>query len=363
MEGRIEEFDFGLAQIFQLLRENKTGVLTLNNDNNEYATINFHKGKISRVSKNGKELSVLLKEYLIDTEQLSDKQLEQISAMGSGSNAKFDFLLLKAGFFTPEKIKEMLEFVMYETILDLFKWNRGKYKFDITPEAHLGQMDILISPDELGMEGAVRADEWGRFSLKFDSPLIVVNVRKDAKSNTRELSPDERKMLNLIDGKKNIAELIRCGKIMEYRTYKALFDLSQKGLIDIVSKPDTKETKITPPIEVKEKPKQLAVILVSSILLILLVAISLLLRDFIIEVVSERKSLRESAINKITRQQELKNIDLALRVYFVSYGVYPNTLEELVNIGILNNEQITDAKGSIYEYKISNNRMSYKLAE
>jgi hypothetical protein len=91
-------------------------------------------------------------------------------------------------------------------------------------------MLVSINPENLLLEGARRIDEWSLIEKKIPSlDLIFKLERAAAELAAAELTPEQRKLLPLLDGRHTVTEIVEESGLVEFDVGKAVFGLLQAG--------------------------------------------------------------------------------------------------------------------------------------
>lgn len=113
-----------------------------------------------------------------------------------------------------------------ETVYILFTWTQGTFNFEpgVTPDegVPLGTID----PQSLLLEGARRVDEWALVAKKIPSFDIVYALdRHTLLENEWELTPEQEKVVSLIDGQRDVSAIVAESGLGEFTVGKALYGL------------------------------------------------------------------------------------------------------------------------------------------
>lgn len=235
-----------LPDVLQLLAMGrKTGCLSVTHRNN-FGYIYFDTGKISYasiVNRRDRIGDMLVKAGTITPEQLQ----QAIDTQGKLRDKRIGDLLVDLGFITRERLHDYVRVQIEEAVYLLFTWNEGTFNFeaDVRPE----RQDILvsISPESLLLEGARRVDEWGLIAKKIPSFDAVFDAdwRKLA-STDLPLSEEQQNILQYIDGRRDVTQLIESSGLVEFEGGKALYGLATAGLIHRVGRKSRVDLKAIP---------------------------------------------------------------------------------------------------------------------
>jgi tetratricopeptide (TPR) repeat protein len=235
-----------LPDVLQLLAMGKkTGCLSVTHRNN-FGYIYFDKGKISYasiVNRRDRIGDMLVKAGVITMDQLQSA----IEAQGKQRDKRVGDLLVELGHITREKLHEHVRVQIEEAVYLLFTWNEGTFNFeaDVRPE----RQDLLVSigPESLLLEGARRVDEWGLIEKKIPSFDAVFDAdwRKLASSDL-PLSAEQQNVLQHMDGRRDVSQLIERSGLVEFEVGKALYGLLTAGLIHRMGRRSRVDLKAVP---------------------------------------------------------------------------------------------------------------------
>jgi len=227
--GNIESF--GVADLFSVLNmTQKTGVLTVWSED-AIKTIYFRKGEIVFASSNLPEDR--LGNILYKTGKLKKGLLEEVEKTISTSK-RFGEILLQKGLIAPKDLWWGVKYQLEEIIFSIFSFITGEFLFieGVSPEEDL--VRFSLNTQNLLMEGFRRFDEWKLISEKIPSKDVILAIRE--KTPSVELSSTMEKILTVVDGKTDVAEIIRRCELGEFTTYKILYQLVNEGVLHAVGK-------------------------------------------------------------------------------------------------------------------------------
>ncbi len=214
--------DIGLPKILiNLNRHRKTGTLTIKNPVFTKKVF-FVKGDAifaSSTFEDDRLGEMLLKSGKITLEQY-DKSVELLKKTGKRQGA----ILVELGYITPKDLFNGVKYQVKEIIYSLFLIEDGEYEFiEEIPKDEV--ITLKMSMGNLIYEGVKRIDNWTRIKREMPSLDTVLILSNDPLSIFQdiELSPQDRKMLSLIDGEKTIKELINNAWISSFEAMKILY--------------------------------------------------------------------------------------------------------------------------------------------
>ena len=243
IKGSLKEAS--LPDVLQLLSMGKkTGCLSVTHRNN-FGYIYFDKGRIcyaSIVNRRDRLGDILVKSGMISQDQLS----EAIEAQSRQRDKRLGEILIALGAIQREGLHQQMRVQIEEAVYYLFTWTQGTFNFeaDIRPE----EQDFLVSinPDALLLEGARRVDEWSMIEKKIPSFDLVFDVDR-AKLALGEAAPtvEQETLIDLIDGRRDVAALMEESGLGEFEVGKALYGLVTAGFLHRVGKSKAAEPAVS----------------------------------------------------------------------------------------------------------------------
>jgi tetratricopeptide (TPR) repeat protein len=227
IKGSLKEAS--LPDVLQLLSMGqKTGCLSVAERNN-FGYIYFETGQIvyaSIVNRRDRLGDILVKNGLVTPEQLQ----AAVEAQGHRRNKRLGEILVDMNALTRPALENYMRIQIEEAVYYLFTWTSGTFSFetDVRPE----QQDFLvrISPESLLLEGARRVDEWSLIEKKIPSfDLIFVVERQRLGESGVTLTPEQERLVTLIDGRRDVVQLVEDSGMLEFDVAKALYGLITAG--------------------------------------------------------------------------------------------------------------------------------------
>ncbi|NIN01024.1 MAG: DUF4388 domain-containing protein [candidate division Zixibacteria bacterium] len=223
----------------------KTGMLSISQESKK-RQIYFVKGNITCATASGTE-DELLGNLLLAQKRIPKAELERALSLQKLTHKRLGSLLQEMGLINREELTKFLRFQVEEIVYNLFGWSSGAFTFyeGESPPAEL--VTTQLNTMNVIMEGTRRIDEWIQIQQALPSDDVKVQTIKNPKikSNTLTMSVAELQVLPLIDGEKNVSELIQTSPVSEFHTRKALYNLISSGLVEAGEKKKTTKHKIS----------------------------------------------------------------------------------------------------------------------
>jgi tetratricopeptide (TPR) repeat protein len=225
-----------LPDVLQLLSMGKkTGCLSVTH-RSSFGNIYFERGRISYASIVNRRDR--LGDVLVKSGAIAQSQLDAAIAMQDRRRDKrLGELLVEMGALRIEELHDAIEVQIREAVYFLFTWNQGTFNFeaDVAPD----QLDhvVSINPESLLLEGARRVDEWGLIEKKIPTFDLIFEVdRPHALVSEVELTNEQRAVLDLVDGSRDVQAIVDNSGLVEFEVGKALYGLLTAGFIHRIGK-------------------------------------------------------------------------------------------------------------------------------
>lgn len=243
LEGLLSQIDLGT--LLQTLRmEEQEGVLYLT-QNQEKVNLYVSKEGVRYLPPNKGDYTDLI-EVLFRNRFIKRDELEEYKKKQKRTGTPFGEMLIEDGLLKDEDMETIMALFFSEKIFECFDWTEGNFRFENTaplkeleffdPEG--GGLFITFDISFLSIELARQRDEWSKMRelLPSDECIFVIDEDKMASRpyEKEEFSKENRKLLHLLDGKKNIAQLREHSGLSKFATYTALYDLYTQGVIKLL---------------------------------------------------------------------------------------------------------------------------------
>ncbi len=229
IKGSLKEAS--LTDVLQLLAlGKKTGCLAVA-DRQNFGYIYFEEGRIcyaSIVNRRDRIGDLLRKNQLITNEQLD----EGIHLQEVHRERRLGDILIELGFVGREQLERLLFLQIEEAVYHLFAWTQGTFNFEpgVKPEPQVYK--VSINPESLLLEGARRVDEWSQIEKKIPSFDLIFSVDPGhAPGEDVGLSAAQRRILPLLDGTRDVRQVIDECSLVEFDAAAALFGLISAGYV------------------------------------------------------------------------------------------------------------------------------------
>jgi tetratricopeptide (TPR) repeat protein len=225
-----------LPDVLQLLAMGKkTGCLSVTH-RSSFGNIYFDRGRIcyaSIVNRADRLGDVLVKSGVITQAQLE----AAIALQARRRDKRLGELLVEMGALRIEEMHDAIEVQIQEAVYYLFTWNQGTFNFEADVAPDQSDHVVSINPESLLLEGARRVDEWGLIEKKIPTFDLIFEVdRPHADVSDVELTNEQRAVLDLINGSRDVQAIVESSGMVEFEVGKALYGLLTIGFIHRVGK-------------------------------------------------------------------------------------------------------------------------------
>src|SRR5919107_2700172 len=227
IKGSLKEAS--LPDVIQLLfLGRRTGCLALA-DRHNFGTIYLDEGQIvyaSIVNRRDRLGDILMRNGRITPEQLQ----QAIDVQIDDREHKLGEILVGKSILTRAELEEYMRLQIEEAVYFLFTWTSGTFNFEAGVRPESEDFLISISPEALLLEGARRVDEWSLIEKKIPSFDLIFSVDQNhVTQSAPTLSPEQQRLLPLVDGTRDVQHLIDESGLVEFEVGKALFGLITAG--------------------------------------------------------------------------------------------------------------------------------------
>jgi hypothetical protein len=190
-------------------------------------TLYFKRGDVRTAASNVPEdrLGAILYRYGV----VSEAQLQQALGASAGA-AKLGQILVEQNLLTPHDLYTYVRKQVEEIFFSVLVMRAGAFYFYRTDEDQGPVSQLSLSTKQLLFDGVRRIDELSYFREKLPSPDLVLQRRHPAPPT--KLEHKEERVLNLVDGVRDIAAIARQSHLGEFDTTKVLYQLMTSGFID-----------------------------------------------------------------------------------------------------------------------------------
>ena len=184
----------------------------------------------ARTSKSEEKLG----KFLLKSGLISPSRLEEMAIQAKREGVKLGRFLVRQGLFSQEEMYEVLESQIKDILCDIFSWKQGDFYFY---EKEVDEEDEVIhyTPLEVALLAARRSFDFPSFKKMIPSNKVIFrippHIERDKAKVMKELGSNERFIFSLVDGNRNVEQLIKFGGDDEIATMNILYQLVLMGFI------------------------------------------------------------------------------------------------------------------------------------
>ena len=223
-----------LAEVLQLLDvQEQSGALTVERTGAR-VDIYFRRGRVDQAIAEGVPEEFLLGRFVIDAELMPRGDFE--SFLESRQTQKLiGQQLVKLGHIAEPDLKACLTRQSSELIYEILRWRHGRFRFAAGMELPPSVIDAALGLDveAVLMEGYRRVDEWHLIERAIDNFDVVFLRNEDsvAQMGRGRLTREELAVLELVNGKNSVKEIIRKSRMGSFEVSKMLYRLLSIKLV------------------------------------------------------------------------------------------------------------------------------------
>jgi hypothetical protein len=163
------------------------------------------------------------------------------------------------GAISPKELWWGVKNQVLEIIYSVFTWSSGDFVFYETTEDIQERITLSVNTSSIIMEGIRRLDEGAMIREKIhDVEMVFARIPgAESQIDDLDLSPQELRLYDQIDGRRTIRELIALSDMTEFEVTRILYQLFSGRVIEVT----TAEKRIRPVfLDVEDSPELLKVI-------------------------------------------------------------------------------------------------------
>ena len=232
--GNIEEA--GLPDVLQLLSlGRKSGCLTLT-DGEMQGQIYLDVGRVSYATVANR--LDRLGDMLVKSGRITQQQLQSaVDEQRRSDKRQIGRILVDTGRIDRAELERFVRLQVEQAVYFLFTWKQGSFSF--TGDRLPPNQPLLVSLDVEGLllEGARQVDEWSLIQKRIPSFNLVYRCSRDKLGSAADsLSPEQERVLSLLDGVRDVTAIIEATALSEFEVGKALYGLVTAGIAHLVER-------------------------------------------------------------------------------------------------------------------------------
>ncbi|MGI5865615.1 MAG: DUF4388 domain-containing protein [Myxococcales bacterium] len=372
--------DFGIADIFQLIgQQGKTGILHLA-DGDEQVHVHFKDGNVVKADCAGRKRKELLGDMLVRAGVITQRQLDDALEEQKRTLKRLGDILVSSRALARESLREMAQLQTTETLYRLFAWKSGTYEFEVAEVDYDPESITPIRSESVLMEGFRRVDEWpmirkkitgasmtferlkelpdtpggGSLDDELDAAFGEFEEKKDepekSEGEFKNLGANERLVYKLADPGRDVQFIIDRSRLGEFEACKALLNLVNLGCLKPISGASRVDDSLGRRRRWAARAVQLAGRAATGLLILGLGALVLTRLGGMAATGGERR-YADPAARRLVGRAQLSRIEAAIAIYRLEKGICPESLEKLVEFGILSEQDLRYPWSEQYHYR------------
>jgi len=224
-----------LAEVLHLLDvQEQSGALTVERSGAR-VDIYFRRGRVDQAMATGVPDEFLLGRFVLDAELMQRPDFEAFLESRATNPKLIGQQLVKLGFLAEADLKACLTRQSSELIYEILRWRHGRFRFAAGIELPPSVIDAALALDveAVLMEGYRRVDEWHLIERAIDNFDVVFLRNEDsvAQMGRGRLTRDELAVLELVNGKNTVKEIVRKSRMGSFEVSKMLYRLLSIKLV------------------------------------------------------------------------------------------------------------------------------------
>lgn len=335
--------DFGIADVLQRVGQQlKSGVLHVRDRDSEVHLL-IATGAVVGADHAGRQSRDRLGSLLVRAAIITPDQLEKALAVQKRTLRRLGDLLVEQGALRREDLREITALQTRETVHWLFSWKGGVYEFE-PREVEYDRTGVTPLPcEDLLAEGFRIVDEWPVVRRKISSPDMTFERQRPLDAEMGTVTDAVRAVDALATPGRTAGEIADLSRLGEFESQKALFRLVNLGVLRPVAPPRRSAAS-----EMRAYAggwrswaRQGAAQLVAA------VAVAAVLASLAAAYLDGGRTsgtvrpLRDDRLARFAGRYQEERIRGALEVFRLERGYYPNSLDPLVQAGLLRRRDLS----------------------
>ena len=342
LEGELR--DFNILEVIQLLgQQGKTGVLRVWGwgKRSDEAGIYFSNGRITHATSNQRTKGDLVGERLATTGVISRDDLYTALRTQKKSGGFLGEVIVDAEMADEQAVLNALYTQIHELIYEVFRLEVGKFEFNPVPPAEFPRLSVQLNADEVMLNILKMVDEWPEIEKRVPPPTMVLKKAKALEEHGITLSEDHDAVYRLVDGMRSVQEIIEVSLLGKFATLEILASLLEGGDIKEVGiKSAVASSQKGPTFQVLKQRTMFVgyAVALGFALILLVVSFYPFNLGFLWGTPEGGISSTRGYVAEVRRER----VEWAKKIFFLERGRYPENLRELVDAGILTENDLTE---------------------
>src|SRR2546430_1314892 len=207
----------------------KNGTLVVNNKSVE-KKIFFRGGRvISYASNSPREY---LGQFLISHGYLTESELMKAMEVQHQSGILLGKILVMIEAISEQELQRLMRLKAEEEIYEIFLWSDAEFHFLDDELPTMEMIPLQVDVTGIVMEGTRRVDEWSRIRQAIASDDVIPVLQKAI--DDASLTDVERTVINAVDGRRTIAEIVLESRSSSFVVSSALCHRIREGEVRLM---------------------------------------------------------------------------------------------------------------------------------
>ncbi|MBW2714572.1 MAG: DUF4388 domain-containing protein [Deltaproteobacteria bacterium] len=349
--------DFGIADVFQLIgQQRKTGVLEFNGDGQRIQIL-FDEGAVVSASPIGSWPEAAFAEMLMRCGMLSRDRVDELKRECRASARTLSGVAISRGWLGEGELRKIEDLLMRETIFSVLRWTSGSFDFTATEVEHNRSSDSPLGAEQILMDGLRMVDEWQSFAEFVPSEDTVFRRLLSFEQYGERCSGEApgqlanaERVFELIDGRLPVRRIIDLSMRGTFDSVRALAQLHRVQIIERVEIESLAPFPKVDPEEVRQSPTRARLAAIASLALLAVVTVLIQLRLGAGDPPDAFSIQRPAVLERARVVYEKHRVRHALETYWFTHARWPTDLSELVDEGFLSNRELASEDRQPYYF-------------
>lgn len=349
--------DFGIADVFQLIgQQRKTGVLEFNGDGQRIQIL-FDQGAVVSAAPIGSWPEAALGEMLMRCGLLSRDRVDELRRECGASARTLSGVVTSRGWLAEGELRKIEVLLTRETIFSVLRWEAGSFDFTAMEVEHDRSDDSLLGAEQILMDGLRMVDEWQSFAdlvpsedTVFRRLLSFEQYGERCSGETPGQLANAERVFELVDGRLPVRRIIDLSMRGTFDSVRALAQLHRSKLIEIVKLENLAPSSEVVPEGTRQPPPRGRLAAIASLALLAAVTAVIQLGSGAGDPPDAFSIQRPAALELARAVHEKHRVRHALETYWFTHGRWPTNLAELANDGFLSHPELASEDGHPYYF-------------
>ncbi|MEM6731102.1 MAG: DUF4388 domain-containing protein, partial [Myxococcota bacterium] len=177
-----------------------------------------------------------MEEFLFREGKITRSQYQEVRIKGLRSPRKIASYLVTEGYLKPEELFEVVRGHLESILFSIFEFEEGEFKFVSQRAEEDDRVMLDLHPRSLIVEGIRRKYTLPRLMERVGAPSSLLGPREGSTVDFDSLGfgPDERQVVRLLDGTRNIEDIVFSTGLGAQRVYHVLASLVATDAVEVL---------------------------------------------------------------------------------------------------------------------------------